>query len=150
MITCKFENGNDASLRHVVVDAIVLNAARDSILLVKRAPHLTNGGKYGLIGGFLDRDETIEQAMIRELMEETGYEGIILKRFQIIDSPDRKNEDRQNVTFVFLVEAGQQTGVADNESTEVRWFKFTELPNESEFAFDHFDSVSAYLQTVTV
>lgn len=150
MITCKFENGNDASLRHVVVDAIVLNAARDSILLVKRAPHLTNGGKYGLIGGFLDRDETTEQAMIRELMEETGYEGTILKRFQIIDTPDRKNEDRQNVTFVFLVEAGQQTGTPDNESTEVRRFKFTELPNESEFAFDHFDSVSAYLQSVSV
>lgn len=147
MITCKFEDGGNASLRHVVVDAIVVNAARDSILLVKRAPHLSNGGKHGMIGGFLDRDENLEQGMLRELKEETGYEGKIVKLFKVVDNPNRKNEDRQNVTFVYIVEAGEQTGKPDNESTEQPWFKYESIPSEEEFAFDHFEHVSAYLKS---
>ncbi len=43
MIGCTFENGNHASLRHVVVDNLVLQG--DRILLVKRAPALIEGGK---------------------------------------------------------------------------------------------------------
>ena len=52
MITCMFESGSPASLRHVVVHAIV---ERDgALLLVKRAPHLSEGGKWGLPGGSVD------------------------------------------------------------------------------------------------
>lgn len=149
MITCKFEDGGEASLRHVVVDAIVMNAARDRILLVKRAPHLLNGGKYAMVGGYLDRDETAEQAMIRELSEETGYEGKIVRLFKVIDNPNRKGEDRQNVAFVYIVEAGNKTGKSDNEVSEVRWFRFDEMPPESDFAFDHYETVSGYLKSVT-
>lgn len=74
MINCQFENGNKASLRHVTVDSIVLNENRDSILLVKRAPHLSNPNKYALPGGFLGRDENTETAAKREVLEETGYQ----------------------------------------------------------------------------
>src|SRR5215471_14320648 len=72
MISCSFENGHKASLRHVVVDNLVLQG--DRLLLVKRAAKLSEGGKWGLVGGFVDRDETIKQAVAREIMEETGYE----------------------------------------------------------------------------
>lgn len=44
MIKCKFENGNEASLRHVCVDAIVLQD--NKLLLVKRASTLLEGGKW--------------------------------------------------------------------------------------------------------
>lgn len=74
MINCQFENGNKASLRHVTVDSIVLNENRDSILLVKRASHLSNPNKYALPGGFLGRDENTETAAKREVLEETGYQ----------------------------------------------------------------------------
>lgn len=108
MIICTFEDGGDAKLRHVVVDGIVLNAARDSVLLVKRAPHLSNGGKYGLIGGFLNRDETLEQGILREVLEETGYEGTVAKLLKVIDNPARHGEDRQNVSFVYIIEVGKK------------------------------------------
>ncbi len=97
MINCTFENGIKASLRHVVVDAIIVN--KDKILLIKRAAHLINGGKWAIPGGFLDRDETCEQAVLRELKEETGLTAKEIKLFKIIDDPKRKNEERQNVAF---------------------------------------------------
>src|SRR6185312_7100688 len=134
MITCTFENGNRASLRHVVVDNLVLQG--DRILLVKRAVQLIEGGKWGLVGGFVDRDETIRQAAAREIMEETGYEVTDITLFRIIDTPDRPGEDRQNIAFVHVCVAGQRTGTPDWESTEVRWFPLSALPEEHEFAFD--------------
>ena len=142
MITCSFENGNRASLRHVVVDNLVLQG--DRILLVKRAATLIEGGKWGLVGGFVDRDETIRQAVAREIMEETGYEIGDVTLFRIIDTPDRPGEDRQNIAFVHLCVAGRQTGTPDWESTEVRWFSLSALREEREFAFDHYSNIRLY------
>ncbi len=142
MISCSFENGHKASLRHVVVDNLVLQG--DRLLLVKRADKLSEGGKWGLVGGFVDRDETIKQAVAREIMEETGYEVADITLFRIIDTPNRPNEDRQNIAFVHLCAAGQRTGTPDWESTEVRWFPLSALPQEREFAFDHYSNIRLY------
>jgi ADP-ribose pyrophosphatase YjhB (NUDIX family) len=142
MITCTFENGNKASLRHLVVDTLVLQG--DRILLVKRAAQLMEGGKWGLVGGFVDRDETIGQAVAREVLEETGYEVADIVLFRIIDTPNRRGEDRQNIAFVHLCVAGERPGMPDWESTEVRWFPLSALPDEREFAFDHYSNIRLY------
>ena len=142
MISCSFENGHKASLRHVVVDNLVLQG--DRLLLVKRAGKLSEGGKWGLPGGFVDRDETVKQAAAREIMEETGYEVADITLFRIIDRPDRPAEDRQNIVFVHLCRAGRRTGKPDRESSEVRWFPLAELPPEPTFAFDHYSNIRLY------
>ncbi len=147
MIQCQFENGNKASLRHVVADVIIIK--NKQILLVKRAPHLTNGGKYAIIGGFVDRDETIEQAAVREALEETGYAVKIQRLLQVNDSPNRPQEDRQNIAFVYVAEGLEQTGKPDNESTEIGWFDLDKLPPKEQFAFDHHDAILSYLKTAT-
>jgi len=143
MISCFFENNNKASLRHVTVDALVTKD--NKILLVKRAPHLISGNKYALPGGFLDRDETTKEAMVREIKEETGYEVTKIELFRVNDDPKRKGEDRQNVDFVYLVEVGQQVSKHDNEVKQLEWFDLASLPNGEEFAFDHYDTIKLYL-----
>ena len=55
MLTCTFEDGNKNSLRHVVVDTIVCKDGK--VLLVKRIGKLLEGGKWGLVGGFVERDD---------------------------------------------------------------------------------------------
>ncbi len=145
MIKCKFENGNSANLRHVTIDAIAIKD--NKILLVRRAKgKLLEGGKYALPGGHLDREENTQQGILRELREETGYEGKIISLFRIIDKPDRKGEDRQNVDFIYLVEAGEQTSQPDDESSEVKWFNLNNLPDESSIAFDHFETIQLFLK----
>jgi ADP-ribose pyrophosphatase YjhB (NUDIX family) len=142
MISCSFEDGKKALLRHTVVDILVIKD--DKILLVKRAPHLLCGGKYGLIGGYVDRDENVSQAAQREILEETGYTSKIKEFFKIKDNPDRAQEDRQNIAFVFIAEAIEQVGEPDNESTEVKWFNLDNLPHPDEFAFDHYEDIQQY------
>lgn len=144
MINCEFENGNKTSLRHVVTDNLVLKDGK--ILLVKRTGKLLEGGKWGLVGGFVERNETIEEATRREILEETGYEveGITLLR--IIDTPNRPAEDRQNIAFVHFCNALEKIGVPDDESDDQIWFDLSALPPEEEFAFDHFSDIKLYLE----
>lgn len=135
MITCKFESGSDAALRHDVVHVLAVKDGK--ILLVKRAGGILESGKWGFPGGFLDRDENMEQCALRELMEETGYMGKVKGLFRINSNPNRRNDNgRQNVAHEFLVESGDKTGTPDWEQSEVKWFKISEIDLEN-MAFDH-------------
>jgi len=146
MIKCFFENGNEAKpgIRHVTVDGLVIKD--NKILLVKRALSLTNGGKYALPGGFLDRDETVEQGIIREIKEETGYQSNKVTLFKINTDPNRIGEDRQNVDFVFIVEAGEKISNSDFEVEKIQWFSLNKLPSKDKVAFDHYETLELYLK----
>lgn len=144
MITCTFENGKKANLRHVVVHAIVdLDGA---LLLGKRAGDILETGKWGLPGGFLDRNETAAQGALRELAEETGWEGEIISLFRINSKPHRPHEDRQNVAIEFIVKPIRQVGKPDWESSKVEWIPIDKLFPAGEFAFDHGESIALYLK----
>jgi ADP-ribose pyrophosphatase YjhB (NUDIX family) len=145
MITCLFEDGSPAALRHVALHAVV---ERDGALLfVRRAPHLSEGGKWGLPGGFLDRDETLIQGILRELREETGWAGEVIRLLRINSRPDRPHEDRQNVAFDFVIAAVSRAGAGDDESTAVEWIPIDRLPPLESLAFDHGETVRLYLES---
>ena len=143
MINCRFENGRAAALRHVVVHAVV---ERDgALLLVKRAEHLSEGGKWGLPGGFLDRDERLVDGVLRELREETGWTGEVRALLRVNSRPDRPHEDRQNVAFDFVITPLARTGTPDDESSAVEWLPIDRLPPLDALAFDHGETVRRYL-----
>ncbi len=144
MITCTFENGKQVYLRHVVVHALVEKDG--NLLLVKRSPKISEGGKWSLPSGFMDRDETASQAVLRELREETGWEGEVESLFFIKTDPNRPREDRQNVSFHFVVKPIRQTGESDWESTEITWMPMSKLPPEDMVAFDHKEAITHYLR----
>ena len=145
MITCRFEGGGRAELRHVVVHAVVEQDG--ALLLVRRAPHLPEGGRWGLPGGFLDRDESLAQGVLRELREETGWEGQVAGLLRINSRPDRAREDRQNVAFDFVVTPLRRSGDPDDESSAVEWIPIDRLPRLDSLAFDHGDTIRLYLDS---
>lgn len=142
MISCEFEDGGKASLRHVIVDTLVIKD--NKILLVRRTAKLLENGKWGLTGGFMNRDETTAETAAREVMEETGWKVKNLRLLRINDRSDRPKEDRQNVAFVYFCAAVEKTGEADWESDEQKWFDLDDLPPKEEVAFDHADSIELY------
>jgi len=145
MITCKFEDGGEAKLRHVVVDTLVLKG--DKILLIKRTGKLLEGGKWGLLGGYVERDETLKEAVAREVMEESGYKIKDIELLTIRDNPDRPKEDRQNIAFVFTCEALEKEGDSDWEVDDQKWFDLSDIPAKDEIAFDHYDDIKFYLDS---
>ena len=150
MITCAFEDGGTATLRHVTVGGIIIKDGR--VLLGKRGTRngkkMLESGKWGLLGGFMERDETLEQALAREVKEESGYEIENLKLLRVNSNPDRPAEDRQNVDVIFVVDAKEKHGQSDEEVTHLQWFSLNDLPPKEMIAFDHADSLEMYkLQT---
>lgn len=147
MITCKFENGGDASLRHVTCDCIINK--NNQVLLVKRAEDVPmQPGKWAIPGGFMDRDENLHECVRREVLEETGINIFSPELFLIVHFPFRQNEDRQNIDFIFTATAGEKVGESDHEIEEVRWFTIPNIPSPEEMAFDHGLVLQRYFQHV--
>ena len=147
MITCTFEDGGKAApgLRHVTVGVICINE-KNEVLLVKRSAKHLRPNTYTVPGGFLGRDETTEQASLRELKEEAGYDGEIISLFHINDNPGRPKEDRQNVDFIYAVKIIGGNPKHDDEITSIQWFAKEKLPKEEEFAFDHRTTILKYFE----
>ena len=147
MLTCTFEDGGSASLRHVTVNAIVVKDSK--ILLGKRGTYnngkpLLEAGKYGLLGGYFNRDESLVEALKREVHEESGWEIDNLRLLRINDNPNRPAEDRQNVDIIFIADAVKNSGGSDEEVTNLEWFDLLALPPKENVAFDHYDSLEMY------
>jgi len=144
MIICAFENNNKANLRHVVVHAIIEMDGK--LLLEKRQGDLLESGKWSLPAGFLDRDETAAQGIVREVKEETGWGSEVISLFRINTNPNRPHEDRQNIAIEFLVKPLKKTGEPDHESSKVEWIPIDKLIPFDDFAFDHGESIRLYLK----
>lgn len=154
MITCTFENGNVAKpgIRHITTSNIIIRGNQVLMCLrgTKNGQPILESGKWGLLGGFMDRDETITQSVQREVMEESGWSIKNIHLFRINDNPGRPKEDRQNVDFVFIAEVDKQVASFDEEVRELRWFPLDQLPPMDQIAFDHGEDLGLYLEHLHV
>ncbi|KPV49416.1 NUDIX hydrolase, partial [Kouleothrix aurantiaca] len=121
----------------VTVDVVIftLQERELHVLLVKRK-HWPHEGRWALPGGFINMDESLEQAARRELEEETGVRDIYLEQLYTFGEPRRDPRTRViSIAYIALVSADKQTLRASDESTDVRWFSLQKLPGT--LAFDH-------------
>ena len=120
----------------VTVDIILFAKENDevSVLLIQRNnPPFEN--MWAFPGGFVDIDETLENAALREFEEETGITGIELKQFYTVDTVDRDPRQRTiSVVFTGYTPSKNIFYAADDDAKNVSWFKINEI---EELAFDH-------------
>ncbi len=87
---------------------------------------------WGLIGGFMELGETVEQAARREVREEVALELGNLELVGVFDNPLNTLPNGDQVQAVIsLFATNEYSGkprVADNEGLEVKFFKLDELP----------------------
>jgi len=104
------------------------------ILLIERL-NPPYEGKWALPGGFMEMEETLEEAARRELLEETGIKAGELIRFETFDKPDRDPRGR-TITQIFIMIWKKEMGmpVADSDAKSLKWYDLSKLP---ELAFDH-------------
>lgn len=90
---------------------------------------------WALPGGFMEMEESLEEAARRELWEETGIKAGELIRFDTYDNPGRDPRGR-TISQVFVMIWKEEMGrpEAGSDAANLRWFGLTELP---ELAFDH-------------
>ncbi len=115
----------------IMIDAIVwLMLVHDNkILLQKRV--LESGLEYGLIGGHVEQNESLKQALIREVLEESG---IAVKdsdlSFQYLI--DRKLDNSHKVHFFFYANTweGRPYNKESDKHMDISWHPLNELPQE--------------------
>lgn len=116
---------------------MVLFTIRDEqlqVLLIRRA-NSPFQGCWSLPGGFVDIDEDLETAALRELREETGVSGIYLEQLYTFGKPDRDPRERIiTVAYYALAPAERLRVRAGSDAGAAQWFAVSELP---EPAFDH-------------
>lgn len=104
------------------VGGIVANE-KNQLLLVRRARD-PGKGQWGLPGGFVDRNETAEQAVIREVLEETNLD--VLQCTYLMTSPnwyDYKGIIAPIVDLFFIcrVDTNQRVTLAEDELEHHEW-----------------------------
>lgn len=119
------------------VDTII--DINEEIVLIKR----TNP-PYGwaIPGGFVDYGESLEDAAIREALEETSLKVENVKQFHTYSDPKR-DPRFQTISTVYTATANG-TPRADSDAAEVKLFKENDLPEQ--MAFDHRQILSDYFK----
>jgi len=123
----------------LAVDCIIFGFDNEGlkILLIKR-DFEPEKGKWSLIGGFLKRDEVLDDAAIRILNKYTGLNDIYMEQLYAYSEIDRDPVERTiSVSYYALINI-------ENHNAELiknyhaQWFSIAEAPN---LIFDHNEMV---------
>jgi 8-oxo-dGTP diphosphatase len=121
----------------IAVDCIIFgfDGEQLKLLLVKRAIE-PEKGKWSLMGGFIQPDESLDEAADRVLKKLTGLEGVYMEQLQAFGAPDRDPVERTvSVAYFALIDINKYKKQLSHEY-HAEWFPMDELP---ELIFDHND-----------
>ena len=136
----------------VTVDGVIVQSGH--VLVIKRGGN-PGKGKYALPGGFLNQDEYIQDACLREVCEETHIDvpKIIMEKAivesHVFDYPYRSVRGR-TITHAFLFKLNSAKALpnirADDDAAEATWMSFADIEaNKANFFEDHYYIISYFL-----
>lgn len=122
--------------RFKLIPAVYLLVRRnDEVILLRRANTGYQDGKYSLIAGHLDGDETGTEGMVREAREEAGI-AVNSKDLRLVHTAHRLGRGQVGQERIDLFfETSKWQGVIINNEPEkcddLSWFKIDNLPDQT-------------------
>lgn len=132
----------------VTADCIVLSYqdGKPNVLLVQRR-HEPYRGQWAFPGGFMNMDETADEAARRELQEETGLTVTRVQQVGAFTRVDRDPRERV-ITIAYCTTVNGLPAVSGGDDAErAQWFALDALPP---LAFDHADILRCALKKLGV
>ena len=119
----------------IAADCVVFvrEGAEVKVLLIERR-NAPCKGEWAFPGGFMNIDETAEEAACRELEEETGLKVGSVRQVGAFTAVDRDPRERV-VSITYYAELPRVVAVSgSDDARNARWFSLNNLPK---LAFDH-------------
>jgi len=124
-----FKYGPKPSL---TVDGIILNENKEILLIKRKNPPFQ--GMYALPGGFVNYNESVEDAVLREVKEETNLKCKIKGLVGVYSKPGRDPRGHV-VSVVFYLKRLAGEVKSGDDAADFKWFSLKKkMP---ELAFDH-------------
>ena len=103
--------------------SVIVRIRKDDQILMARSPHFP-AGVLGLIAGFVDSGESLEETVHREVKEEVG---INVKNVTYFNSQPWPFPDSLMVAFTADYDSGEIV-IDNNEISEAAWYRYDQLP----------------------
>lgn len=132
-------------IKNISIDCVIFGFENSSleVLLIKRAIQ-PEKGMWALPGGFIKKDELVEDAAQRILEVTTGVKNIYLEQTAIFDGVDRYPLWRVFTIAHFALISPENYSLSPGiDTSEVSWFKLHDLPK---LPFDHAQIIKAALK----
>ncbi|GAA3759942.1 NUDIX hydrolase [Flavobacterium ginsengiterrae] len=143
--SCIAENTTVQEIDGISIDCVIFGFKKGSleVLLVQHAGGESEGS-WGLLGGWMKRAESADDAAQRILYELTSLDNIYLEQLKAFTNPSRVL-DRRIVTIGYytLVNQEDYDVKASLDVREAKWCKINEIPN---LIFDHNEILNFSLQ----
>ena len=122
----------------VAVDAVVFGYSNNQIqILLIQQKFGIKKDRWALPGGFIKDDESLDEAVLRELKEETGIKANYLEQLYTFGAVNRDIRLRVvAIAYLALINPQNYTLKADTDAKDAQWFDISNLPN---LAYDHQD-----------
>jgi 8-oxo-dGTP diphosphatase len=133
----------------VTVDAVVFRKkdGKWEVLLIQRKNEPYRG-QWAFPGGFIDMEETLEEAVVRELEEETGLKGVELHQLKAFSAIHRDPRHRTiGIAFFGFVDEKDSAVNGGDDAEKAQWFVVEEMP---ELAFDHGDIFNTAMERLSL
>ena len=128
-------HNNQDFLSHISIDSVVFGFHENElkVLLLE----LKSIGKYALPGGFVQKNETIEDAASRILRWRTGLDEVFLKQFKVFSSPDR-SKNNPTVPIIETLNPNADISFYDDRFISIGFYALVEYtlvnPNPDELS----------------
>lgn len=130
----------DGCIRQISIDNIVFGIEEGRLMvLVARYKGGDAGGRWGLLGGWIELDEHIDDAAIRIVHSITGVKNLYLEQLRAFGEPNRYPLERViTLTYFALVRPDDYHLIPGSSVSEVAWRDARDLP---ELIYDHAEQV---------
>lgn len=129
----------------LTVDALVFTLNREILLIQRSAEPFKN--MWAFPGGFVDENETAENAVRRELKEETGITIDDFKQLHTFTNPNRDPRHRTvTIAYTTIIDDKVEAKAGD-DAAAAKWFNLDDLPS---LAFDHDEILNFALERIDV